>query len=127
VPGKDKFDTAPVIGRSVPDLARALTAQKGAVTSKPVPVRLDGHRGLYLTYQVAKGVDVLECQGRAFDIFTTGPGSWWLEASRERAAIWIVDVDGDRVVLAWVAVHGVPRAELQEMTRMVRSTRFVEQ
>ena len=123
--GPDKFDAAVNPGPSVRDLARALVAQKGAETSEPVPVTVGGHDGLYLTYQVAKGIDVLSCQARAFDIFSTGPGSWWLEASRERAAIWILDVDGDRVVLAWVAVPGVTQAQMREMTRMVRSAHFV--
>jgi hypothetical protein len=126
VKGQDKYDTAEIVGRSVKDLATALVAQKGAVTSRPVPVTIDGHRGLYLTYRVADSIDVTSCAAHAFDIFSTGPGTWWLEASRERAAIWILDVDGDRVVLAWVAVPGVPRAELREMTRMVRSAQFVK-
>jgi hypothetical protein len=124
--GGDKFKAAVDPGPSVEDLADALVAQKGAATSEPVPVTVGGHRGLYLTYQVAKGIDVLKCEARAFDIFSTGPGSWWLEASRERAAIWILDVDGERLVLAWVAVPGVTRAQMREMTRMVESARFVE-
>lgn len=124
--GHDKLEAAVDPGPSVRDLATALIAQKGTATSKPVPVRLDGHRGLYLTYRVAKGVDVRKCEASAFDILTTGPGtgSWWLEESRERAAIWIVEVDGERLLLAWVAVRGVTQAQIREMTQMVESVRF---
>ncbi len=126
--GGDKFKAAVDPGPSVKDLAEALVAQKGATTSEPVPVTVDGHRGLYLTYQVAKGIDVLRCEERAFDGFSTGPdGVWYLEAARERAAIWILDVDGERLVLAWVAEPGVSWAQMREMTRMVESARFVEQ
>jgi hypothetical protein len=121
-----KFDAAVDPGPSVEDLAEALVAQKGAVTSEPVPVTVDGRQGLYLTYRVAKGIDVLKCEARAFDVFSTGPGSWYLEASRERAAIWILGLDGERLVLAWVAVPGVTRAQMRELTRMVESARFVE-
>jgi hypothetical protein len=125
--GHDKFDAAVDPGPSVGDLAKALVAQKGAATSEPVPVTINGHQGLYLTYQVAKGIDVMKCEERAFDIFWTGPdGPLWLGASRERAAIWILDVDGERLVLAWVAEPGVTRAQMREMTRMVESARFVE-
>jgi len=124
--GGDKFAAAVDPGPSVRDLAEALVAQKGAATSEPVPVTINGHHGLYLTYQVAKGIDVLKCEAQAFDIFSTGPGAWYLEAARERAAIWILDVDGERLVLAWVAVPGVTRAQMREMTRMVESARFVE-
>lgn len=109
------------------DLAQALVAQKGAVTSKPVPVAVDGHHGLYLTYQVAKGINVWKCEAHAFDIFSTGPGAWYLEdASRERAAIWILNVDGERLILGWVAVPGVTRAQMRQMTRMVETAHFVE-
>jgi hypothetical protein len=121
-----KFDAEVDPGPSVKDLAEALVAQKGAETSEPVPVTIDGHKGLYLTYQVARGIDVLQCEAHAFDVFSTGPGAWYLEASRERAAIWILPVGGERLVLAWEAVPGVSQAQMREMTRMVQSARFVE-
>jgi hypothetical protein len=127
--GHKKFDAAVDPGPSVEDLADALVAQKGAVTSEPVPVTVGGHPGLYLTYRVGKGIDVRKCEERAFDLFTTGPpgGVQFLDVARERAAIWILDVDGERLVLLWVAVPGVPRAQMREMTRMVQSAHFVEQ
>ena len=68
-------------------------------------------------------------RGPAFDIFTparTGPGAGYLTVSRERAAIRILDVDGERLVLAWVAAPGVTRTQMREMTRMVQSALFVE-
>ena len=36
----------------------------------------------------------------------------------------ILEVDGDRIVLAWVAVPGVTRGEMNDPTDMVESTRF---
>ncbi len=114
-------------GSSVQDLAAALVAQKGVTASAPRPVTVHGHDGLYLDYRVSSGVDVTGCGDQAFDIFSTGPGSWYLEASRERAAIWILDVDGERLVLSWVAMPGVARGAMREMTRMVESAHFVEQ
>lgn len=65
-------------GFTVADLAEALVAQKGAQTSAPAPVTIDGHSGLHLEYRVSDGVDVAGCEDRAFDIFTTGPGGWYL-------------------------------------------------
>ncbi len=123
---RSKAETARDPGPSVEDLAAALVAQKGATTSPPRPVTVDGHDGLYLDYQVSKGIDVRDCGDRAFDIFSTGPGSWYLEVSRERAAIWILDVDGERLVLSWVALPGVNDRHLREMTEMAESARFVE-
>jgi hypothetical protein len=121
-----KYDTARNPGPTVADLAEALVAQKGAQTSAPAPVTIDGHSGLYLEYRVSDGVDVTGCEDQTFDVFTTGPGGWYLEASREQAGIWILDVDGDRVVLAWVAEPGVTHSQMDDLTHMVESTRFVE-
>lgn len=122
---RSKFDAEVDPGTSVQDLADALVAQKGDAASEPIPVMVDGYRGLYLNYRVPKGIDVATCEAGAYDIFSTGPGSWWLKTSRERAAIWILDVDGERLVLGWVAVPGVTRAQMREMTRMAESARFV--
>lgn len=69
-----EYDTARDPGPTVADLAEALVAQKGALTSAPAPVTIDGYAGLYLKYRVSKRVDVAGCEDRAFDIFTTGPG-----------------------------------------------------
>ena len=122
-----KFDAASDPGPTVENLADALVAQKGVVSSKPVSVSIDGYSGLYLRYQVAKGIDVPKCEARAFDIFSTGPdGAWYLEASRERAAIWILNVDDERLVLGWVAKPGVTHAQMREMTDMAQSARFVD-
>jgi hypothetical protein len=121
-----KFDTEVDPGPSVQDLADALLAQKGAETSEPEPVTIDGQHGLHLTYQVGKGIDVTKCEAHAFDVFSTGPGAWYLETAREQAAVWILRVSGERLVLGWVAFPGVSEADKQEMTRMVRSAHFVE-
>jgi hypothetical protein len=114
-------------GASVKDLARALTRQTGVTTSKPVPVTLDGYSGLYLDYHIDDDVDLSKCEAEAFDILTWEPeaeGGWWLQASDERAGIWILDVDGDRVLLSWVAVPGSSEAQIQELKDMAESTTF---
>jgi hypothetical protein len=120
-----KYDTARDPGPTVADLAEALVHQRGALSSAPAPVTIDGHARLYMEYRVSKRVDVTGCEDRAFDIFTTGPGGWYLEGPREQARIWILDVDGERVVLAWVAVPGVTRGQMDDLTDMVESARFV--
>lgn len=122
-----KADTLRNPGPTVKDLARALTEQKGTTTSKPAPVTLDGYHGLYLDYQIAKGVDLAMCEAKAFDILTLAPtddAGWWLQASRERAGIWILNVDGERVLLSWVAVPGATKAQIKELNAMAKSTTF---
>jgi hypothetical protein len=124
---KSKTLTDP--GPTVKDLARALTEQKGTTTSKPVPVTLDGRHGLYLDYQIAKGVDVSKCEAQAFDILTLAPkddAGWWIDAARERAGIWILDIDGERLLLSWVAWPTATKTQIEELKLMARSTTFEE-
>jgi hypothetical protein len=114
-------------GPTVKDLAVALTKQKGVTTSRPEPVTLDGHQGLHLDYQVARNLDLTTCEGKVFDVLTAAPGDpsgWFLETAGERASIWILDVDGQRVMLSWVAEPGTTAAQLQELDTMAESTRF---
>ena len=108
-------------GEAVADLAQALVAQKGAITSDPVPVTIDEYDGLYLDYRVPD-MEAAHCEGGDWEIF---PG-WRLTGTGERAGIWILDVDGQRVLLGWVAKQGVTPEQIEEMTRMVESTTFVD-
>ena len=124
---RTKTQTLKNVGPTVEDLATALTEQKGATTSTPVPASLDGYDGLYLDYQIAKGVDVSTCEETAFDIFTTAPGdddSMWLANSGDRVAMWILDVEGDRIVLFWIAEPGTTKAKIKELNAMAESTTF---
>jgi hypothetical protein len=40
--------------------------------------------------------------------------------------LWILDVDGQRVVLGAAAAAGVPESDVAELSAMVESVRFVE-
>lgn len=76
-------DPAYHIGPSVRALARALARQRGAVTSIPRPVTIDGHGGLFLTYRVGKGIDPADCRTRRSTSSPPTParGTWSTPAS----------------------------------------------
>jgi hypothetical protein len=125
--GTPKTGTLTNPGPRVKDLARALTEQEGVTTSKPAPVTLDGYSGLYLDYRIAKSVDLEKCGGEAFDILTMEPdreSGWWIGADRGRAGIWILDVDGDRLLMSWVAGPGTTKAQMDELETMAKSATF---
>lgn len=114
-------------GPTVQDLADSLAAQKDVQTSDPVPATIDGYHGVYLDYRLSRSRDVDACPDNTVPVLTTQDGEWTLVEPYERAAIWILDVDGERVVLSWVAVPGVTPAQTQQLTDMVTSTHFVDQ
>jgi hypothetical protein len=114
-------------GPTVQGLADALATQKDVRTSEPVPATVDGYHGVYLDYQLSNSRDAEACPDGTLPVLTTeGDGEWVLGEAHERAAIWILDVDGERLVLSWVAVPGVTPAQTQQLTDMVTSTRFVD-
>ncbi len=55
----------PKVGPSVEDFAAALTAQKATTTTKPVPVSVDGHNGVYLEISVPAGFDSSACRDKS--------------------------------------------------------------
>jgi len=91
-------DGAQKVGRSVRDFANALAAQKVTTTTRPVPVSLDGHEGVYLELSVPNGFDVTSCRNEQLTLWTGQE-----EAAMDPGQVsryWVVDLDGQRVVLA---------------------------
>ena len=119
---------APQIGPSVEDLAEALDNQKHSDATEPVPVTLDGHEGVYLELSVHVGRDPGTCSGGYYFEWEGSPGDaqHTVGADGTVERIWIVDVDGVRVVLVAIAHPGVTPAEFDELSAIVESVRFVE-
>jgi hypothetical protein len=94
----------PPIGPTVDDLVSALDAQKNTDMSAPIDVEVDGHAGKQVTMQIA--ADFAPPGGSCDPDLTmwVGPGG---EQGRSVAAnldnppdtVWILDVDGQRVVI----------------------------
>jgi len=89
------LDNAPAdieVGPGVDDFATALAEHPLLDTTSPVDVTLDGYSGKYLDLQVP--LDLSDCaQYYVWEpgIYAQGPGHRW--------HIWILDVDGVRVVM----------------------------
>ncbi len=111
-------------GPTVADLATALAAQPRLGGTDPVPVSIGGYEGLYveLTKPAAR------CEGsvlwfasrithRAYDEQFADPG--------DVARVWILDVDGDRVVIDTIHPADASDEEVAELTRMVESATFM--
>ena len=119
--------TAPEIGPTVDDLVAALADQRHTeVTVDPEPVSLDGHHGVVLEVTVPDEVTRCDDDGR-YVFWEGSPGDAHHQApagTTER--LWILDVDGMRVVLVAAASANVPASDVSELAAMVESVRFVE-
>lgn len=113
---------------TVDDVVAALTAQASRDATAPVDVIIDGHAGKSLTLHVPKDVVLSECDQGYFT-------SWGVENQLtaryhqdpgQMDELWILDVDGDLVVLDAGYYEGTPKAVVDELRAIVESTTFGE-
>jgi hypothetical protein len=106
--------STPAIGPTVDDLAAALVAQASTESSAPVAVTIDGYSGVYLDYRNPGD----EC-GTVTRWPTTGGNRVALAGERDQ--VWILDVDGTRLVIDAFSFAATSDEDLAEMREMVES------
>ncbi len=101
----------PPVGPAPIDLAEALAAQTGTESTDPVSVEIDGYSGVYLDYtNTGDG----ECGS-----MTRWPGREALVGERDQ--VWILDVDGTRLVIDAASFEATSDADLEEMRAIVEN------
>lgn len=112
----------PPIGPGVHDLADALVGQPGTVVHADRPVTIDGFSGRYLDYTA--DYDVGNCNSGHLNRWTTVSSSVSREAlDGEHDEVWILDVDGQRIILDasdFPSTSEALRAELDAVIDTVR-------
>lgn len=105
------------VGPTVDDFANALADHPNLAVTAPVDVTLAGYPGKYVDLQVPP--DISRCPTSYFvwepGIYAQGPGQRW--------HLWILDVDGVRVVVQGTDYAGTSpqhQAELQEVVDSIR-------
>jgi len=125
----------PGVGPSVADLATALVDQELTVSEPADPVTIDGYDGLHVRLEVPPALDTTGCDAdpatpsTAEFRFMDGPGDsvWWLGAVDAPGLIgqlWILDVDGRRVVIQTAAFVDAGEARQDELAGIVSSIEF---
>jgi len=112
-----------MVGPSVSDLAGELRSQPVLEVTKPVPVALDGNRGLYLEVKIPDNVVTDGCVDDTVELFSSGPDSWgWHQGFVGHW--WILDVDGERVVVGPQCDTGCSKDDFDTLTEMAESVTF---
>jgi hypothetical protein len=118
--------TATGVGPTVEDLATALARANGP-SSQPRPVVLDGHRGLSLEVKVPPDTDLTRCTANNYTLWRTEPqgdSAYTMSIPGVTNHLWILDVDGTRLVLV-ATLHPDQTDELhQEQLSIAESARF---
>lgn len=122
-------------GSSVDELANALAARPMRNASKPVDVTLDGYHGKFLEWSVPADVDFDTCDadgGEHFfeswtgSVVRTPGGDRYQQAPGQIDRLWILDVNGARLVVDAFAMPGTSDAEQAQAWAAVESLEFDE-
>jgi hypothetical protein len=115
----------PPIDSSVDALVAGLQSQKGREATAPTDVALDGYAGKYMEMTVPARIDVSKCDGGEYRTWvdTTHDGERSLEAG-QRDLLWILDVDGSRLVIDAALGPQTTEKDRADRVQMVESIRI---
>lgn len=113
------------VGATAHDLAEALAGQHLLDVTRPEPVSLTAGRGIYVEVRVPDRVNSAACQGGGVALFTwRRPPDWWELSAGNSVIYWILDVDGQRSILAGFCETTCPDADLEVLEGMAESVTF---
>ena len=117
-------------GSTVDDLVQALVARTSRKATPPVNVTLDGFSGKYLEWSVPAAIDFSTCDavaGTHYFESWVGPSSEsdrWQQGPGQVDRLWILDVNGHRVVIDAFEMPSTTAAQRQELLDVVKSIKF---
>jgi len=116
--------TGRVVGPTVSDLAGALRRQPLLDVSKPQVINVDGYQGLWVDVRIPIEVDASTCVNDIVRLFSSGQDSWgWVEGFMGRW--WILDVDGERVVVNAQCDTDCSKSDWRTLQAMLESVDFI--
>jgi hypothetical protein len=118
-----KASTGPDVG----DLVQAMADQPVLEVSRSVPVRLDAAQGQYIEVRVPEAFDASACEQGLGNVgfFGTGPGDMWSGRPGYLGQWWVLDVDGQRVVVMPWCQQPCADTAARDLTTMAQSIHFV--
>jgi hypothetical protein len=115
---RDVYDPGP----SVDDLARALLATRSVRGTGPEPVTLAGYQGEYVT--LASPRRMSRCRDPKAGLWTSGDGGRGIYNDGQVDLVWILNADGQRIVVNAAYSAGSTAADIRKLTSMVDSLKF---
>jgi hypothetical protein len=118
-------------GPSVDDLAAALVDRPMRNATQPTAVTIDGREGLYLEWSVPADLDFTDCDADGGEHYFeswvgASDGDRYHQGPGQLDRLWILDVDGARLVIDGFDMPSATDAERQELLDVVASIRFEE-
>jgi hypothetical protein len=118
----------PPVGPTVGDLAAALVVQAGPIEATSSDVTLGGYRGKKVEFSIPSDFDDTSCDEGVYSRWEAAsePGNWggWIYGGGQREAVYIIDVDGQRLVIDTMSLPDASAADLAEFDQIIASIRF---
>ncbi len=113
----------PPVGPRVDDLVTAMANQPGHATA-PTDVTLDGYAGKQM--ELTTPADFADCNQGQIRSWTYAPGEsdYRSHEPGDRSVLWILDVDGVRLVLEATYAPGASAQDRAEILQMVESVQI---
>jgi len=125
----------PPLGPTVDDLATVWATLPGFTATTPVDITVDGYAGKQVDFTVPDyptvagapddGGHNADCVGGTFVLWEAtghGPGaSFWAQAPEQQHRLWIIDVDGTRLVISERSTSGAAPEQLADMDEFLAS------
>jgi hypothetical protein len=115
------------VGPTVDDLVRALVDQRGTESSTPVEVPLGGYAAKRIDLSIPAELDTDTCRFPGVVQIWADPDETNLftaPAAGGRSSVYVVDVDGSRVVITAGYSPEASAADIAELDEIVASIRF---
>jgi hypothetical protein len=113
-------------GPTVDELAEALVDIPLRNATEPIDVTLDSYAGTYLEWSVPAEIDFDACDEGFFESWTAN--GWasdrYQQAPAQVDRLWILDIDGARLVIDAFSMPYATPDELEELLAVVESIRF---
>jgi hypothetical protein len=114
----------PPLGPQVDDLVAAFANQQGRDATTPTDVTLDGYAGKYMELTTPAGINPADCDGGEFRSWKFTDGGSRYTQPGEREQLWILDVDGVRLVIDAPYSPGNSAQDRAELLQIVESIRI---
>jgi hypothetical protein len=114
------------VGPTVEHLAAALVKQVGPTVAMSTDVTMGGYRGKKIVYSAPSDFDHASCDDGVYSRWEPPSGDWggWVEAGGQHNAVYIIDVDGQRLVVDTMSLPNASTADVAELDQIVASVRF---
>jgi hypothetical protein len=114
----------PPVGPTVNDLVQAIVSHPSWTATVPTDITIDGHHGQLVEIAIPMDVELVGAEPRFYLSIDPGGGGIWGWAPGQTFEWYIVDVDGQRLIIDAFHYPDTPEEDLAAQRAIVESVKF---